>query len=49
MNFLPGWTDNPTRIVKLLVGIMLIGLAIVMLVVPEAGQVATTIGKVVPL
>ena len=46
MNFLPGWTDNPTRIVKLLVGVMLIGLAIVMLVVPEAQSV---VGKVVPL
>jgi hypothetical protein len=44
MNFLPGWTDNPTRILKLLVGIMLIGLAIVMLIVPEAQSIV----KVIP-
>lgn len=39
MNFLPGWTDNPTRILKLLVGVLLIALAIVMLAQPGVVQV----------
>jgi len=43
MNFLPGWTDNPTRIIKLLVGILFVGLAIVMLVVPDVSAVVQKI------
>ncbi len=40
LNFLPGWTDNPVRVLKLIVGVMLIGLAIFMIAQPEAIAIA---------
>jgi surface antigen len=44
-NFLPGWTDNPVRILKLVAGVMLIGLAIVMLITPEGQIVGQAVGR----
>jgi hypothetical protein len=45
LNFLPGWTDNPVRVLKLAVGVMLIGIALIMLITPEGQAVGQTIGR----
>lgn len=41
MNALQPWLSNPIRIVKILVGAILIGAALFMLIAPEAEKVAT--------